>query len=164
MRVCVCSGVSFIFSSRCSCWLSLGSQRGGASRKRKGACKSLRTTDEGALCETMRAQVLIKFLHRLPGLELFRREARRLLDINHTQVPRLKAYFELKESAGETTSGTPPTPSKFALVMEMIHGRNLVEVLDDEGVWDDATTHRMLMSVLNVLIHVHNKGATHGVW
>eukprot|EP00041_Stephanoeca_diplocostata_P032123 m.1020733 g.1020733 ORF g.1020733 m.1020733 type:complete len:1577 (+) comp24090_c0_seq1:134-4864(+) len=114
-------------------------------------------TDEDCFDE----QVLIKFLHRLPGLELFRREARRLLDINHAQVPRLKAYFELKEDTGETTTGTSPASSKFALVMEMIHGRNLVEVLDDEGVWDEAATHAMLMSVLDVLIHVHSKGIVH---
>jgi hypothetical protein len=49
--------------------------------------------------------VVIKFLHRLPGLELFRSEARRLLELDHPQIPKLKAYFELAdESNPEDTS------------------------------------------------------------
>ena len=110
-------------------------------------------TDEDCFNE----QVLIKFLHRLPGLELFRREARRLLDINHPQIPRLKAYFELKDDAAPDD----PSKSKFALVMEMVHGRNLVDILDDEGPWDEGTTYAMLVSVLRVLTHVHRKGIVH---
>ena len=110
-------------------------------------------TDEDCFNE----QVLIKFLHRLPGLELFRREARRLLDINHPQIPRLKAYFELKDDAAPDDT----SKSKFALVMEMVHGRNLVDILDDEGPWDEAATYAMLVSVLRVLTHVHRKGIVH---
>lgn len=109
-------------------------------------------TDEDCLGEA----VVIKFLHRLPGLELFRREARRLHEIQHPQIPKLKAYFELKEKSDHETD-----ESKFVLVMELVPGRNLVEVLDDEGVWSEANMRAMLLSVLAVLMHVHNKGVLH---
>lgn len=110
-------------------------------------------TDEDCLNE----QVLIKFLHRLPGLDLFRAEARRLLDLNHPQIPRLKAYFELKDD----TAPDDASRSKYVLVMDVVHGRNLVEILDDEGPWSDVATYRMVVSVLKVLYHVHNKGVIH---
>lgn len=51
--------------------------------------------------------------------------------------------------------------TKFVLVMERIEGRNLVEVLDDEGVWPDEAVLDMMLSVLAVLRHVHNKGVLH---
>jgi len=110
-------------------------------------------TDEDCLGET----VVIKFLHRLPGLQLFRREARRLHEIQHPQIPRLKAYFELSPKEGEAEADE----SKFVLVMEMVQGRNLVEVLDDQGVWSEEDTRAMLFSVLAVLRFVHNKGVLH---
>jgi ankyrin repeat protein len=110
-------------------------------------------TDEDCLNE----QVVIKFLHRLPGLALFRSEARRLLELDHPQIPKLKAYFELKDAE----SPDDPTRSKFTLVMEMVHGRNLVELMDDEGPWTDIAVYRMVMSVLSILSHVHRKGVIH---
>ena len=57
-------------------------------------------TDEDCLDEP----VVIKFLHRLPGLELFRSEARRLHEIEHPQIPKLKAYVEHTHTHTHTLS------------------------------------------------------------
>ena len=110
-------------------------------------------TDEDCLNE----QVVIKFLHRLPGLALFRSEARRLLELDHPQIPKLKAYFELKDEEHPDD----PSRSKFTMVMEMVHGRNLVELMDDEGQWQDDAVYNMIISLLSILSHVHRKGVIH---
>lgn len=110
-------------------------------------------TDEDCLNE----QVVIKFLHRLPGLALFRSEARRLLELDHPQIPKLKAYFELKDEEHPDDHSR----SKFTMVMEMVHGRNLVELMDDEGPWQDGAVYNMIISLLSILSHVHRKGVIH---
>ncbi|HEY9701711.1 MAG TPA: protein kinase, partial [Allocoleopsis sp.] len=79
----------------------------------------------------------------------FQREAAILekLGENHSQIPRLYAYFEENE--------------QFYLVQELIEGKTLKQLIKEEGVLTDTQVQNLLLDLLPVLDYVHNEGIVH---
>ncbi|MDY7015579.1 MAG: protein kinase, partial [Cyanobacteriota bacterium] len=79
--------------------------------------------------------------------ELFEREAKRLYELDHPQIPRLYAYFEQKNS--------------MYLVQQFIEGENLLEECLQQGPFDEQKIRELLQSLLPVLQYIHDNGLLH---
>ena len=78
---------------------------------------------------------------------LFAREARRLCELEHPKIPRLKAAFQ---------EGT-----EHYIVLEYIEGKNLAEVLQTEGPSTEDGAIRLLVDTLDALQAVHALQVVH---
>jgi serine/threonine-protein kinase len=90
---------------------------------------------------------------------LFEREAEVLesLGNRHPQIPNLLAFFEL-----DVPSRTPgETDRFFYLVQEYIDGKNMEELLEQQGAIPEAEVTQMLEAILKVLQFVHDNGSIH---
>ena len=90
---------------------------------------------------------------------LFEREAEVLesLGNRHPQIPNLLAFFEL-----DVPSRTPgETERFFYLVQEYINGKNMEELLEQQGAMSEADVTQMLEAILKVLKFVHDNGSIH---
>jgi serine/threonine-protein kinase len=90
---------------------------------------------------------------------LFEREAEVLesLGNRHPQIPNLLAFFEL-----DVSSRTPgETERFFYLVQEYIDGKNMEELLEQQGAMPEAEVTQMLEAILKVLQFVHDNGSIH---
>ncbi len=112
---------------------------------------------------------VIKQLHPIKPLQpsqlqtverLFRREAKVLDGLNHTQIPRLYAFFELVEpvdSRGVTQLGEPQ--KFFYLVQEYIDGYDLLKELEERKVqgknFSEAEVIEILKQMLEILKYTH---------
>ncbi len=113
---------------------------------------------------------VIKQLHPIKPLQqsqlqtverLFRREAKVLDGLNHTQIPRLYAFFELVEpvdSRGVTQLGEPQ--KFFYLVQEYIDGDDLLKELEERKRqrknFSEAEVLEILKQMLGVLKYTHD--------
>ncbi|MDZ8056428.1 MAG: protein kinase domain-containing protein [Aulosira sp. ZfuVER01] len=80
--------------------------------------------------------------------ELFKQEGKRLYDLGeHPQIPRLIAYFEQDQ--------------RLYLVQEFIEGQNLLQELQQEGVFSEAKIIQLLADLLPVLQFIHERGVIH---
>ncbi|BAY13689.1 serine/threonine protein kinase [Calothrix sp. NIES-2098] len=80
--------------------------------------------------------------------ELFKQEAKRLYDLGeHPQIPRLIAYFEQDK--------------RLYLVQEFIEGHNLLEELQQQGVFSEQKIIQLLTDLLPVLQFIHERGVIH---
>ncbi|MFB2646831.1 protein kinase [Raphidiopsis sp. BLCC-F218] len=87
-------------------------------------------------------QALIK------ATELFLQEAQQLQKLaEHTQIPSLFAYFEENR--------------QLYLVEQFVDGKNLLEELQSEGVFDEAKIRQFLQDLLLILQEVHKQGIIH---
>jgi hypothetical protein len=90
---------------------------------------------------------------------LFEREAEVLesLGTRHPQIPNLLAFFEL-----DVPSRAPgETERFFYLVQEYIDGKNMEELLEQQGAMSEAEVLPMLEAILKVLKFVHDNGSIH---
>ncbi|MEB3881885.1 protein kinase, partial [Lyngbya sp. CCY1209] len=78
--------------------------------------------------------------------QLFEQEARQLQNLQHPQIPDLKAYF----SEG----------SYFYFVQDFIEGDNLLGELK-RGIFDEQKTIKFLNELLPVLKYIHDRGIVH---
>jgi serine/threonine-protein kinase len=80
--------------------------------------------------------------------QLFYKEAETLLQLgNHSQIPKLLAYFEQNQ--------------QFYLVQEYIEGHPLSRELPLGSRWTEVQTIEMLIEVLSILEFVHSQGVIH---
>ncbi|EFA68998.1 serine/threonine protein kinase [Cylindrospermopsis raciborskii S07] len=87
-------------------------------------------------------QALIK------ATELFLQEAQQLQKLaEHTQIPSLFAYFEENR--------------QLYLVEQFVDGKNLLEELQTEGVFNEAKIRQFLQDLLLILQEVHKQGIIH---
>ncbi|MDJ0599235.1 MAG: protein kinase [Crocosphaera sp.] len=73
--------------------------------------------------------------------ELFEREAKRLYELNHPQIPKLHAYFEHNNN--------------FYLVQEFINGQTLFDEVWQQGRFNEGKIKQLLMELLPVLDYLH---------
>ena len=79
---------------------------------------------------------------------LFQTEAEILEQLgNHTQIPRLLAYFEENQ--------------EFYLVQEFIQGHTLRAELQPGELWSENQVYQLLQEVLGILVFVHSHGVIH---
>ena len=82
------------------------------------------------------------------AITLFEQEAVRLEQLGeHEQIPRLEAHFEQK--------------GYLYTVQEYIDGRNLAEILSEDGQWTEAQIRDLLTGILPVLQFVHENNVVH---
>ncbi|HEY9693338.1 MAG TPA: serine/threonine-protein kinase [Oculatellaceae cyanobacterium] len=80
--------------------------------------------------------------------QLFEQEARQLQQLGeHPQIPALFAYFQ--------------SNNYFFLAQQLINGRNLLQELEQEGLFMEANTRHLLQNLLPVLQYVHNRHVIH---
>jgi WD40 repeat protein len=80
--------------------------------------------------------------------QLFEREAMRLEELgNHPQIPTLLAYFRQERQQ--------------YLVQEFVNGKNLAELLHDEGAFTEAQVRSVLVGLLPVLEFIHAHSVIH---
>jgi serine/threonine protein kinase len=77
-------------------------------------------------------------------IDWFRREASMLHDLNHPAIPRVRDSFE--------------EDGRYYLVMDFVHGRNLAEVLEQEGVQPEERVRRWAVQLCDVLSYLHHQG------
>jgi serine/threonine protein kinase len=90
---------------------------------------------------------------------LFEREAEVLesLGNRHPQIPNLLAFFEL-----DVPSRTPgETERFFYLAQEYIDGKNMEELLEQQGAMSEASVTQMMEAILKVLKFVHDNHSIH---
>ncbi len=91
----------------------------------------------------------------LKSRELFVQEADQLkLLQEHPQIPQLIDYIEMPS----TTSDQYP---ELYLIEEYIDGKNLAEVLANQGIWQESQIIDFLQSILPVIIYVHQQNIIH---
>jgi serine/threonine protein kinase len=79
---------------------------------------------------------------------LFATEAETLEQLgNHSQIPRLLAYFEEEQ--------------EFYLVQDLIEGHPLSYELQSAQTWPDSQIWQMLQDILGILVFVHSRGVIH---
>ncbi|MFW6264049.1 MAG: protein kinase domain-containing protein, partial [Cyanobacteriota bacterium] len=81
------------------------------------------------------------------GLELFQREAEKLLELDSSQIPKLYAYFQQDNS--------------FYLVQQFIDGEDLFKTCLKCGTFNEADILTLLSDLLPVLDYIHNRGLLH---
>ena len=82
------------------------------------------------------------------AIELFKLEAQQLQQLGeHHHIPSLYAYFE--------------QDGYLYLVQQFIQGQNLLEELEEKGVWHEAAIKNLLLELLPVLSFVHKNGVIH---
>ncbi|HLO84914.1 MAG TPA: serine/threonine-protein kinase, partial [Nostocaceae cyanobacterium] len=80
--------------------------------------------------------------------ELFEQEARRLQQLGeHPQIPTLYAYFE--------------EDKRLYLVQQFIAGQNLLEELQEQGIFSEFKIRKLLLDLLNTLQTVHQHQVIH---
>lgn len=81
--------------------------------------------------------------------ERFQREAAILENLGGSsdQIPTLYAYFQAN--------------GQFYLVQEYIQGKTLTQIVQQRGIFRETDVQEILMSLLNILNYVHNKGIIH---
>ncbi|MGK7884706.1 MAG: SUMF1/EgtB/PvdO family nonheme iron enzyme [Crocosphaera sp.] len=79
--------------------------------------------------------------------ELFKREAKRLYELNHPQIPKLHAYFEHQND--------------FYLVQEFIEGDTLFDELWQKGRFNEGKIKQILRELLPVLDYLHKQKILH---
>jgi serine/threonine protein kinase len=77
-------------------------------------------------------------------LEWFKREAALLHDLNHPAIPRVRDSFE--------------QDGRYYLVMDFVEGRNLAEVMEQEGMQPEERVRRWGMQLCDVLSYLHHQG------
>ncbi|HEY9896451.1 MAG TPA: protein kinase, partial [Candidatus Sericytochromatia bacterium] len=86
--------------------------------------------------------------HLKKAAQLFEREAMRLEELgNHPQIPTLLAYFRQERQQ--------------YLVQEFVNGKNLAELLHDEGAFTEAQVRSVLVGLLPVLEFIHAHSVIH---
>lgn len=93
--------------------------------------------------------VVVKVLRNFSKIALnhFAREARRLAELEHPRIPRIKASFQ--------------QGSEHYIVMEYIQGKNLSEVLKAEGPMKEDQASLFMEDVLDALQHIHSEQVIH---
>lgn len=82
------------------------------------------------------------------AIELFKQEAQRLQKLGqHPQIPALLAYFEQE--------------NYLFLVQQFIEGPNLIQELEQEGVYSENKIIEFLLDLLPVLTFIHQRGVIH---
>ncbi len=76
-------------------------------------------------------------------VEWFKSEAGMLHDLNHPAIPRVRDYFE--------------EDGRYYLVMDFVEGRNLAEILDQEGVQSEDRVRRWAIQLCDVLSYLHHQ-------
>jgi formylglycine-generating enzyme required for sulfatase activity/tRNA A-37 threonylcarbamoyl transferase component Bud32 len=124
--------------------------------------KIIRILGEGAFGRTYKAEdldclklpcVIKKFVAQARGAalakaqELFEKEAQRLYELDHPQIPRLYAYFERNGS--------------LYLVQQYIAGHDLKKEVKQRGQFNEGQIIALLQDVLPVLSYVHNYHILH---
>jgi formylglycine-generating enzyme required for sulfatase activity/tRNA A-37 threonylcarbamoyl transferase component Bud32 len=79
--------------------------------------------------------------------ELFKREAKRLYELNHPQIPKLYAYFEHEND--------------FYLVQEFIEGDTLFDEVWQQGRFNEGKIKQFLRELLPVLDYLHQQKILH---
>ena len=79
--------------------------------------------------------------------ELFEREAKRLYELQHEQIPKLYAYFEDNDD--------------FYLVQEFIEGNNLWDEVWRKGRFSEKKIQQLLIQLLFVLDYLHKQKILH---
>ncbi|AKG21166.1 serine/threonine-protein kinase [Calothrix sp. 336/3] len=80
--------------------------------------------------------------------ELFEQEARRLQELGeHPQIPALLAYFEEEK--------------RLYLIQQFIDGENLLEELQNQGMFTEQKIRDLLSEILNILTVVHENKVIH---
>ena len=79
--------------------------------------------------------------------ELFKREAKRLYELNHPQIPKLHAYFEYNND--------------FYLVQEFIEGETLFDELGQKGRFSEGKVKQFFKELLPVLDYLHKQKILH---
>ena len=79
--------------------------------------------------------------------ELFTQEAQRLYELDHSQIPKLYAYFEQNDS--------------LYLVQEYIQGQNLQKIYLHRGAFSEKQTLEILREILPVIEYIHAHGVLH---
>jgi serine/threonine protein kinase len=117
---------------------------------------------EGAFGRTYQAKdlnfnrkprVIKKFIAQMQGSalekskELFQREAEKLDELKHEQIPTVYDYF----SAGNS----------LYLVQEFIEGETLLQEYQREGRFSEQKIKEILQQLLPVLVYLHSKGLIH---
>jgi serine/threonine protein kinase len=77
-------------------------------------------------------------------IDWFRREASMLHDLNHPAIPRVRDSFE--------------EHGRYYLVMDFVHGRNLAEILEQEGAQPEERVRRWAVQLCDVLSYLHHAG------
>jgi serine/threonine protein kinase len=77
-------------------------------------------------------------------VEWFKREASLLHDLNHSAIPRVRDSFE--------------HDGRYYLVMDFVEGRNLAEVMEQEGVQSEERVRRWGLQLCDVLSYLHHQG------
>ena len=85
--------------------------------------------------------------HLVKIKELFEREADRLYDLNHSQIPKLYAYFEENNS--------------LYLIQEFIEGQDLLSEWHQQGNFSEAKIKKGLRELLPVLEYIHKNKVLH---
>jgi len=81
------------------------------------------------------------------AINLFKREAKILGQINHPQIPKLFDYFEDQE--------------QFYLIQELVNGQNLQREIKYEGVYGELALRRFLLEMMPVLKYIHSQKIIH---
>ena len=77
-------------------------------------------------------------------VDWFKREASMLHDLNHPAIPRVRDSFE--------------EGGRYYLVMDFVHGRNLAEIMEQEGVQPEERVRRWGAQLCEVLSYLHHQG------
>ncbi|MFL0605496.1 protein kinase domain-containing protein [Cylindrospermopsis raciborskii] len=80
------------------------------------------------------------------GLELFNREAEKLSELQHNQIPRLVEYFN--------------RDGEYYLIQEYIDGHDLTEEIT-KNIKEEKYVTRLLEDILEVLSFIHDRGLIH---
>jgi serine/threonine-protein kinase len=81
------------------------------------------------------------------ALELFEREAKTLVKIDHPQIPRLLDFFEERQ--------------QFYLVQTLVKGKNLQQEVNQNGAFLEIRVKRFLVEILPVLQYIHSINIIH---
>lgn len=145
VRFCQSCGSSLILANRYKSESLLG--KGGFGRT---LLASVVSSDEADDSETAGDRCVIKQIYRVPAgtNAAFKAEAKRLEQLGkHPQIPRLLASVE--NELGQF------------LVQEFAPGKNLEELVETEGTWDEDRVRSLLNSLIPVLQYVHSFKVIH---
>ncbi|XWK87203.1 MAG: bifunctional serine/threonine-protein kinase/formylglycine-generating enzyme family protein [Phormidium sp.] len=82
------------------------------------------------------------------AVQLFQQEAQQLQALGgHPQIPALYAYFE--------------EGGFLYLVQQFINGQNLLELLEQNGVWRESEIRQLLLDILPILTFIHSRKIIH---
>jgi serine/threonine protein kinase len=84
------------------------------------------------------------------AFERFRREAHAAAQLSHRAIVRVFDLLELADA-----------PGSLAMVMELLHGRTLMDAMEDKKKFTVEETLEVMMPVLSGLSHAHRAGIVH---